>query len=76
MGNIYGEWKDLTRFKRNTATLLFSGGLDSLYTAYQLKMNDIETHAILIDVGQEIPKDLFNLSELLNIKLVIIDAKR
>ncbi|EJR73571.1 argininosuccinate synthase domain-containing protein [Bacillus cereus] len=75
MGNIYGEWKDLTRFKRNTATLLFSGGLDSLYTAYQLKMNDIETHAILIDVGQEIPKNLFNLSELLNIKLVIIDAK-
>ncbi|CAM4261895.1 argininosuccinate synthase domain-containing protein [Bacillus manliponensis] len=75
MGNIYGEWKDLTNFKRNIATLLFSGGLDSLYTAYQLKLNDIETHAILIDVGQKIPKDLSKLAQLLDIHLVTIEAK-
>lgn len=75
MGNIYGHWEDLIKFKGDIATLLFSGGLDSLYTAYQLKMHGIETHAILIDVGQEIPKQLLKLSQLLDIQLVTIDAK-
>lgn len=37
MSKIYGQFQELLPFKNEKAVLLFSGGLDSFYTAYELK---------------------------------------
>ncbi|SCM12064.1 ArgG [Bacillus wiedmannii] len=74
MSKIYGQFQELLPFKNEKAVLLFSGGLDSFYTAYELKKYDMDIHAVLIDVGQSISDEIMELSQKLELKLHIIDA--
>ncbi|MGF7032577.1 argininosuccinate synthase [Paenibacillus mucilaginosus] len=75
MGQILLSYSQAQRHRGQKAVMLYSGGLDSMYTALMLKELGLEVHALTADVGQAIPGHLSGTASALGIRLEIADVR-
>lgn len=75
MSILIDNLEDAKSFSDNKTVLLYSGGLDSMYTALYLKKNGFDITALLLDVGQRIHSNIYTNAEKIGIKLKIVKSK-
>lgn len=76
MGRIWFDEQELVGYAGSTVVQLYSGGLDSIYTAYRLAQKGYEVHAVYVDVGQKRPVRMEETCAALGVKLITVDGKQ
>lgn len=75
MSSVLLNPKDIDQYSGENVVLLFSGGLDSVFAAYQLVQRGLHVYALYVDVGQTAEADLEFLANQLGITVQRIDAR-
>ncbi|UFJ42471.1 argininosuccinate synthase [Brevibacillus humidisoli] len=75
MGRIWFEEQELAGYTGTAVVQLYSGGLDSMYTALGMAQRGYDVHALYVDVGQERPENLEEACAALGVQLIIVDGK-
>ncbi len=75
MSSVLLNPNDINQYHDENVVLLFSGGLDSVFAAYQLTLQGLRVHALYVDVGQTEEPDLDYLAKQLNITVKRVGAR-
>lgn len=75
MSSIHFTYNEIRSLAGSRAVLLYSGGIDSMYAALQLRQFDFEVHALVADVGQALKRDLQSNAERLGLRLHVVNVQ-
>ncbi|MGM1049366.1 MAG: argininosuccinate synthase domain-containing protein [Bacillota bacterium] len=71
---VIDNLSSITNPARQKVLLLYSGGLDSIYTAFELVSKGVEVYALYVQLGKDTPPDLEDTAKKIGIHLKQVDS--